>query len=129
VGNFSDNARHPTGQRRSCTWTDWLAARYRPDEAPLTALARGDNLGALRSTVCAALGLMGSLAAAESKTKLYRVIYAVVAPLYPVLRTLFPKQVTTTEHIGGAMLRVARAGAPTRVLNPSDINNASRAAS
>jgi hypothetical protein len=83
----------------------------------------------LRSTVCAALGLMGSPAAAESKTKLYRVIYAVVAPLYPVLRTLFPKQVTTTEHIGGAMLRVARAGAPTRVLNPSDVNNASRAAS
>jgi len=43
----------------------WFAVRYRPEDAPIAALARGGgDLGALRSTACAALGLMGSLAEA-----------------------------------------------------------------
>ncbi|MEC3978325.1 type VII secretion protein EccE [Amycolatopsis sp. H20-H5] len=43
----------------------WLTVRYRPEDAPIAALARGGGeLGALRSTACAALGLMGSLAEA-----------------------------------------------------------------
>ncbi|WP_206797293.1 type VII secretion protein EccE [Amycolatopsis sp. MtRt-6] len=43
----------------------WLAVRYRPDEAPIAALARGGgDLGALRSTASAALSLMGTLAEA-----------------------------------------------------------------
>jgi type VII secretion protein EccE len=43
----------------------WLAVRYRPDQAPIAALARGGgDLGALRSTASAALSLMGVLAEA-----------------------------------------------------------------
>ncbi|MGW3959856.1 type VII secretion protein EccE [Amycolatopsis sp. NPDC005003] len=43
----------------------WLAVRYRPDLAPVAALARGGGeLGALRSTASAALSLMGALAEA-----------------------------------------------------------------
>ncbi|SEC21467.1 type VII secretion protein EccE [Amycolatopsis tolypomycina] len=43
----------------------WLAVRYRPDQAPTAALARGGgDLGALRSTASAALSLMGALAEA-----------------------------------------------------------------
>ncbi|HEY3472846.1 MAG TPA: type VII secretion protein EccE [Amycolatopsis sp.] len=43
----------------------WLTVRYRPDLAPVAALARGGgDLGALRSTASAALSLMGSLAEA-----------------------------------------------------------------
>jgi type VII secretion protein EccE len=43
----------------------WLAVRYRPDLAPIAALARGGGeLGALRSTASAALSLMGTLAEA-----------------------------------------------------------------
>ncbi|MEU4251949.1 type VII secretion protein EccE [Amycolatopsis sp. NPDC026612] len=43
----------------------WLAVRYRPDLAPIAAVARGGGeLGALRSTASAALSLMGSLAEA-----------------------------------------------------------------
>ncbi|KDN20908.1 type VII secretion protein EccE [Amycolatopsis rifamycinica] len=43
----------------------WLAVRYRPDLAPIAALARGGgDLGALRSTASAALSLMGVLAEA-----------------------------------------------------------------
>lgn len=57
-----------------------------------------------------------------SKTKLYRAIYAVMGPLYPLWKMLFPKYVTTTEQVGRAMLEVAKRGAPQRVLENDDIN-------
>src|SRR5262245_15791281 len=57
-----------------------------------------------------------------SRTRLYRALYVMLKPLYPVLRRLAPNQVTTTEQIGQAMLAVARAGAPARVLETRDIN-------
>jgi uncharacterized protein YbjT (DUF2867 family) len=57
-----------------------------------------------------------------SRTRLYRTLYVVLKPLYPVLRRLAPNQVTTTEQVGQAMLTVARTGAPTRVLETRDIN-------
>jgi uncharacterized protein YbjT (DUF2867 family) len=60
----------------------------------------------------------------ESRTRLYRVLYKVFAPLYPVLKALFPRHVTTTEQMGRAMLAVARKGAPKRLLENADINAA-----
>jgi uncharacterized protein YbjT (DUF2867 family) len=60
----------------------------------------------------------------KSRTRLYRLVYVVAVPLYPVVRRLFPKSVTTTETIGRAMINIAAKGAPTKVLNPSDINAA-----
>jgi uncharacterized protein YbjT (DUF2867 family) len=56
------------------------------------------------------------------KTAWLRAFYAVVAPLYPVWKALFPKYVTTTTQMGRAMIHVARAGAPKRVLENRDIN-------
>ena len=56
------------------------------------------------------------------KTAWLRALYAVAAPLYPVWKALFPKYVTTTTQIGRAMIHVARAGAPKRVLENRDIN-------
>jgi uncharacterized protein YbjT (DUF2867 family) len=58
-----------------------------------------------------------------SRTRLYRVGYAVMGPLYPFWRMLFPKYVTTTEQVGCAMLEVAKRGAPKRVLENQDINS------
>ncbi len=58
---------------------------------------------------------------ATSKTGWYRAVYALTTPLYPVLRRLLPKYVTTTEQVGQAMLRVAREGAPKRVLESADL--------
>lgn len=58
----------------------------------------------------------------KSKTPLYRALYAVMAPLFPVWKALAPKYVTTTEQVGRAMLHVARHGAPRRVLENQDIN-------
>jgi uncharacterized protein YbjT (DUF2867 family) len=58
----------------------------------------------------------------KSKTKLYRVIYVVMTPLFPLLRWVAPRLVTTTEKVGRAMLRVARSGADKTVLENADIN-------
>jgi uncharacterized protein YbjT (DUF2867 family) len=57
----------------------------------------------------------------RSKTGWYRAMYAVVTPLYPVLKWLFPKNVITTEELGRAMIRVAKRGAPKRILETADI--------
>ena len=43
-------------------------------------------------------------------------------PLLPILRWAVPGQMLTTEQIGRAMLKVARTGAPKRVLESRDIN-------
>jgi uncharacterized protein YbjT (DUF2867 family) len=67
-------------------------------------------------------GFIQPLHGITSKTKLYRAIYAVMGPLYPVWKAVFPKYVTTTEQVGRAMLRVARKGAPKPVVENSDIN-------
>jgi uncharacterized protein YbjT (DUF2867 family) len=56
------------------------------------------------------------------KTAWLRALYAVAAPLYPVWKALFPKYVTTTAQLGRAMIHIARAGAPKRVLENRDIN-------
>ena len=58
----------------------------------------------------------------RSKTMLYRIFYLFLAPLYPVLRRLFPRQVTTTENIGRAMIRVAVDGYPNSVIDTQGIN-------
>jgi uncharacterized protein YbjT (DUF2867 family) len=57
----------------------------------------------------------------RSKTRLYRMIYAVAAPIYPLIRALLPRYATTTDHIGRAMITIARSGAPKRVLETHDI--------
>ena len=62
----------------------------------------------------------------RSRTRLYRLMYAGLAPLFPLLRRLAPAHVTTTEEVGRAMLRVAREGAPTKVLGNRDIAALSR---
>lgn len=60
----------------------------------------------------------------RSKTGWYRAFYAASGPLYPVLNALLPRYVTTTERMGRAMIAVAGQGAPKRVLENRDINDA-----
>lgn len=57
----------------------------------------------------------------QSKTASYRILYALVKPLLPVVKAVFPKHVLTTEEIGRAMLAVVRKGAPKPVLESPDI--------
>ncbi|MGC4749329.1 NAD-dependent epimerase/dehydratase family protein [Micromonospora sp. DT201] len=56
-----------------------------------------------------------------SKTRWYRIGYAITRPLVPMLRRWLPNQITTTEGIGRAMLRVARQGSPVRVLGNREL--------
>lgn len=57
----------------------------------------------------------------RSKTTSYRLTYAATGWLFPVLRRVFPRHVTSTDEVARAMLRVAREGAPQRVIENSDI--------
>lgn len=68
-------------------------------------------------------GYIQPLHGIRTKTRWYRVFYAMMVPLYPLLKLLFPKYVTTTECIGRAMLNVAKRGAPKSVLENRDINS------
>jgi uncharacterized protein YbjT (DUF2867 family) len=47
-----------------------------------------------------------------SRTRWYRVLYAIFTPLILVLRPIFPRWATTTEELGRAMIAAARDGAP-----------------
>jgi len=43
--------------------------------------------------------------------------------LYRILKKIAPKQLTSSEQVGRAMIAVARTGAPKRVLETRDINS------
>ena len=55
----------------------------------------------------------------KTKTKWYAAFYALMGPLYPMWKRLFPKYVTNTECVGRAMLKVARQGTPKRCAGKS----------
>jgi len=57
----------------------------------------------------------------RSRTALYRWAYVVFGPLLPLMRKMFPGAITTTEQIGKAMLKLAKAGPGKRVLESRDI--------
>jgi uncharacterized protein YbjT (DUF2867 family) len=67
-------------------------------------------------------GVIVPLHGIKSRTMLYRVPYAVLGPILPLLQRLFPQYVTTTEKLGRAMLIAAKRGAPKPVLESADIN-------
>jgi uncharacterized protein YbjT (DUF2867 family) len=67
-------------------------------------------------------GFIQPLHGIRSKTKLYRILYLLMAPFTPLLKALFPKYITTTEQVGRAMIRIAKKSAPKRQLENIDIN-------
>jgi uncharacterized protein YbjT (DUF2867 family) len=71
-------------------------------------------------------GFIQPLHGVRTKTKWYGAIYAIIGPLYPVWKVLFPKYVTTTECLGRAMLNVAKRGALKSVLENRHINSICR---
>ena len=58
----------------------------------------------------------------RSRTALYRIVYSVLGPLYPLLKRVAPTHVTTSENVGRAMITVAAIGYSNRVLENQDIN-------
>ncbi|MCI4322278.1 MAG: epimerase [Thermoplasmata archaeon] len=67
-------------------------------------------------------GAIQPLHGIHSKTRAYRVIYVVLRPLLPLLLRVAPGGVTTTERVGRAMIRVARDGAPSAIIDNREIN-------
>ena len=63
-----------------------------------------------KSAVMFRPGAIVPLHGARSKTTSYRLLYTVTAPLLPLLRALFPRQVLTTESVATAMLNIAQFG-------------------
>jgi uncharacterized protein YbjT (DUF2867 family) len=57
-----------------------------------------------------------------SKTGWYRAIYAAMGVLLPLIKRFAPDMVITSEQFGRAMIKVARQGAPKRILESGDIN-------
>jgi len=67
------------------------------------------------------LAMMRPMNREVSKTRWTRLSYAIFGPLIPLIRALAPGAVITTEELGRAMIRVAREGAPKRVLENRDL--------
>ncbi len=67
-------------------------------------------------------GYIQPVKGALTKTPIYKAFYAVLSPLYPVLSLFIPHRLTTTEHVGLAMIQAALHGAPKKILHSADIN-------
>jgi len=63
----------------------------------------------------------------QSKTTLYRVVYALLGPMYPLWKRLFPRHMLTTEDLGRAMLQAAKHGAEPSVLESWHLAELSKA--
>jgi uncharacterized protein YbjT (DUF2867 family) len=68
------------------------------------------------------LGFIQPMHGIVSKTRLYRVLYAAIAPLVPLLKAAFPSAITTTERVGRAMLALAKRGGGKTLLENADVN-------
>nr|WP_267875991.1 NAD(P)H-binding protein [Massilia rubra] len=66
-------------------------------------------------------GMIEPLDGIKSKTTAYRIFYALMKPVLPLLRAAMPRHVLTTRQVGQAMLAVVRGGARKRVLGSADI--------
>jgi uncharacterized protein YbjT (DUF2867 family) len=67
-------------------------------------------------------GYIQPLKGIRSKTAWYQAIYSLGGVLYPLLKRLIPRYVTTTVEIGRAMIGVAASGYPKPILSTQDIN-------
>lgn len=66
-------------------------------------------------------GIIQPLHGIRPKSAVYRAFYTLAAPLIGPIRRLWPGSIVTTEQVGRAMIRVAREGYPTRILETADI--------
>ncbi len=66
-------------------------------------------------------GFIQPLHGIRSKTRAYRLIYALMAPLTPLLKRLAPGSVLTTESLARAMVRIAREGHAKARLEIADL--------
>jgi uncharacterized protein YbjT (DUF2867 family) len=90
----------------------WARVKGRTEQAILEIFPNGYALrpGFIRPTY-----------GATSKTRLYRVVYALAAPVLPLLERVAPRYVTSSDRLGRAMLRAAREGFPEHIVEGRDL--------
>jgi len=66
-------------------------------------------------------GYIQPLHGIKTKTRWYGALYAVVSSLYPLLKRLFPNQVTTTQELGRAMIAAAKQASAKRIVESGEI--------
>lgn len=57
-----------------------------------------------------------------SRTRIYRYLYSWSSWLFPLLKKVAPKYVTTTENLGRAMVALAKGAAAPKLLRSDEIN-------
>jgi uncharacterized protein YbjT (DUF2867 family) len=57
-----------------------------------------------------------------SRVRAYRILYATLGWAFPLFRALAPDKVTTSDHLGRALIEVARSGHSKSILEGADIN-------
>ena len=67
-------------------------------------------------------GFIQPVRGVRSKTEWYQAFYTVLAPLSPVIRTLFPGIATTTSAVGRAMIRLGLEGYAKPIVTTREIN-------
>jgi hypothetical protein len=72
-------------------------------------------------------GYIQPLHGIRSRNRPLRIMYTAFSPVFPLLKRVLPKLVTTTELLGRAMVNVAAKGTGERVLETADINAVARA--
>jgi len=71
-------------------------------------------------------GLIRPMRGARSKTTSYRILYAVLTPVLPLLVAALPGLATSSVVLGRAMIRAALGQAPKDILENRDINELGR---
>ena len=66
-------------------------------------------------------GFIQPMHGVKSRTRLYRVLYAITTPLFPLVKLVSGKAAITTEDVGRAMIEAAANGAPKPLLENGDI--------
>jgi hypothetical protein len=73
-------------------------------------------------------GYIQPLHGIRSKSIWYQAFYTAVAPTYPLWKTILGRYGTTTEDLGRATIKIAKQGAPKRILENRGINALSSSA-
>ena len=67
-------------------------------------------------------GFIQPMRGVTSRIRSVRWMYALTAPIYPVLQKMFGRWVTSTDRLAAAMLQSAIAGSEKKVLNTGELN-------
>lgn len=75
-----------------------------------------------RDTYAIRPGFIQPMRGATSRIRSLRWMYALTAPIYPILQKMFGRWVTSTDLLAAAMLQLAIKGSEKKALNTAELN-------